>query len=654
MKDILRHAAAMIIMASSAHAQPDPPYVGVAYYPEVAGPQITDDIARMRDIGVNLVRFGEFAWSRMETREGEYSFGWLHSAVKAFADADIAVELCTPTATPPIWLSEAHPDILRVNASGRTVTHGGRRQYCPNSETYRRYAVGIASRLAEEFAADPGIVAWQIDNEFWEECYCTQCEKAFRGWLKNRFGTIRKLNEAWLTVLWSQEYQSFDQVPLPNPQSVGARHHPSLAAAYQHFMSDSYVAFSDAQAAALRRHTRKPVTTNGHNPRYQRIDYADLFRSLDLVCTDSYAGPDNLARYAFEADWMRALGKPFWLAETASWATAPPGALRAKMWLTYALGADAVSFWLWRAHWAGQELEHPSLLYWWGDECAGTPEIRQVAAELKTHAAWLRATRPKPAAVALAYGLPSQWQFAVSSIASGFNYDTAITAFHRLLVETGVPRDVVMPGAEVANYQVVFSPYSPALDEATLARMKDFVEGGGTWVLGPLSACRTVEATAHRDACYGADLEKWLGIHVRHRLEPDDSTKLAGDNQTSDCRWWCDAYQTDGRQRVLAKYQGGPLDGLAAVVECPVGKGRVILLGTLPDDAWLGGLIRRVAPKPEITADSSVIVAERLTADGKPAGVILINTNSAAAKYQLPGGKAGVLAGHDVKLLPPH
>jgi beta-galactosidase GanA len=624
---------------------PQPPYVGVSYYPEVAGDEIDRDIRQMKEIGVNMVRMGEFSWCRMEPDEGVYDFQWLHRAVDKFHAAGIAVVLCTPTAAPPVWLSSKHPEILRVNAAGQTIGHGGRRQYCPNSPEYQKYSVSIAGKLAAEFDKSSPVVAWQIDNEFWEDCYCPRCQATFHAWLQKRFGTIDALNKAWLTVLWSQEYQSFDQVPLPNPQRVGGQHHPSLRAAYRHFMSDSYVAFCNAQARVIQRGTGKPVTTNAHNPVYQRIDYEKLFEQLDIVGTDSYADAGDLLRYAFEADWMRPMGKRFWLAETAATHSAgtsvgegdsyvfAPGALRAKMWLNYALGGEAVSFWLWRAHWAGQELEHGSVVYPWGDECANTHEIRTVAVELAARAEWLRTTRPKPATVALHYGVPVEWQFDVSPIADGFHYDSAITAFHRLLADSGVSRDVIMPGASVDKFQVVFSPYFPAIDADLMQRMRHFVEEGGTWVLGPLSACRTMEATAHRDACYGADFEQWLGIHVRHRLTPGGVTKLRAEGETVGCRLWCDAYELrKPDRRVLAAYAGGPLDGFAAVVECSIGKGRVILLGTQPDDTWLKKLIGRLTPRAK--SDPGIVFAERVAVDGKPAGAIIVNTTRDPAIYR--------------------
>jgi beta-galactosidase GanA len=407
------------------------------------------------------------------------------------------------------------------------------------------------------------------------------------------------------------------------------------------------------------------VTTNAHNPVYQRIDYAKLFEALDIVCTDSYADAGNLLRYAFEADWMRPMGKRFWLAETAATHSAgtsvgdgdslvfSPGALRAKMWLTYALGGEAVSFWLWRAHWAGQELEHGSVVYPWGDECANTPEIRTVAGELAAHADWMRTTHPKPAAVALHYGVPVQWQFEASSIAAGFDYDSSITAFHRLLAESGISRDVIMAGASVDGYQVVLSPYLPAIDTDLMKRMRNYVEQGGTWILGPLSACRTPEATAHRDGCYGADFEKWLGIHVRHRLTPGGVTRLKADGEAVGCRLWCDAYEVQRTNLcVLASYAGGSLDGFAAVVECPVGKGRVILLGTQPDDGWVKKLIGRFVPQRAFQSDPGVVVAERVTADGKPAGAIIVNTRREPATYRNAVSATKTLAGYAVEILP--
>ena len=54
-------------------------YFGCAYYPEVWPEERWEqDVAMMKQIGFNIVRIGEFAWSRLEPRDGVYSSEWLH------------------------------------------------------------------------------------------------------------------------------------------------------------------------------------------------------------------------------------------------------------------------------------------------------------------------------------------------------------------------------------------------------------------------------------------------------------------------------------------------------------------------------------------------------------------------------------------------
>ncbi len=144
-------------------------YVGVSYYLKIAGDKIDWDIKKMEKIGVDQVRFGEFDWISMEPGDGKYDLGWLEKSINKFAKAGIAVQLCTPTGAPPIWLETEHPDIHPVNALGLVVGHGTRRQYSPNSPVYRKYAARIVEELGQKFGKNPGITSWQIDNEFMDK-----------------------------------------------------------------------------------------------------------------------------------------------------------------------------------------------------------------------------------------------------------------------------------------------------------------------------------------------------------------------------------------------------------------------------------------------------------------------------------------------------
>src|SRR5690606_41352521 len=52
-----------------------------------------DDVALMREAGVNLVSVGVFAWARLEPKEGEYDFGWLDRALDKLHEGGIGVDL---------------------------------------------------------------------------------------------------------------------------------------------------------------------------------------------------------------------------------------------------------------------------------------------------------------------------------------------------------------------------------------------------------------------------------------------------------------------------------------------------------------------------------------------------------------------------------
>ena len=183
-----------------------PPYVGAAYYPEVWDQnEIEKDIKNMKEIGINVVRIAEFAWAYMEPEEGKYELEWLHNVVKQLEDEGISVVLCTPTATPPAWLTQKYPETLLGKDTGGRYGHGGRRHYCQNSDKYREFSRKITEKLAQEFSKYKSIIAWHLDNEIgWEinACYCDTCRKKFREWLKSMYKWLFIVMFCWV-VLYS-------------------------------------------------------------------------------------------------------------------------------------------------------------------------------------------------------------------------------------------------------------------------------------------------------------------------------------------------------------------------------------------------------------------------------------------------------------------
>jgi len=185
--------------------------LGVCYYPEQwPEQQWTEDAARMINLGISVVRIGEFAWSRLEPADGDLQFDWMQRSLDVLHAAGLQVVLGTPTATPPKWLVDKLPAMLAVDASGLTRGFGSRRHYCFSFKPYQQECERIVRLLAERFGHHPAIIAWQTDNEY--GChetilsYSNAAKLGFRQWCQQRYKHIHNLNQSWGNVFWSMEY----------------------------------------------------------------------------------------------------------------------------------------------------------------------------------------------------------------------------------------------------------------------------------------------------------------------------------------------------------------------------------------------------------------------------------------------------------------
>ncbi|MCM3377974.1 beta-galactosidase, partial [Bacillus licheniformis] len=141
-------------------------HLGVCYYPEHwPREQWARDARRMAELGLTRVRIAEFAWSRMEPEPGRYDWAWLDEAIDTLAGQHLKIVLGTPTAAPPKWLVDRHPEILPVGADGAVRQFGSRRHYDIASPAYREHCVRIVDAMARRYGAHPAVIAWQTDNE---------------------------------------------------------------------------------------------------------------------------------------------------------------------------------------------------------------------------------------------------------------------------------------------------------------------------------------------------------------------------------------------------------------------------------------------------------------------------------------------------------
>jgi len=459
-------------------------------------------------MGLSLVRIGEFSWSCLEPNDGQFEFEWLDKAINILGKAGLSVILGTPSATPPRWVLNKFPDILAADKNGNLRKFGSRRHYCFSHTGYRKFAAQMAGRLAARYADNPFIEFWQIDNEY--GChdtilsYSQSAQDSFRTWLKNKYGTIDKLNTSWGNVFWSMEYSNFNEIDLPN--LTVTEPNPAHVVDFRRFSSDQVVLWNKAQCDAIREHCTKPLMHN-YMGRITDFDHFKLGEDLDIAGWDSYPlgfledrsdrseafkqafkRQGDLDFQAFHHDIYRAVGNGQWgvmeqQPGPVNWAPynpAPlPGMVRLWTWEAIAHGAQFVCYFRWRQAPFGQEQMHTALKRADNTEAPVCDEVRQVAAEIDE----MQIDQADTAKVGLIFDYESQWAWETQPQSQDFDYFRLVFDFFCALRTLDQPVDIVsVNSADLQNYDYVIIPGLYCLKTDLAETLKAFK---GKLLVGP-------------------------------------------------------------------------------------------------------------------------------------------------------------------------
>ena len=647
------------------------PRLGVAYYPEQWPRDRWElDAGLMADAGIAVVRIGEFAWSRLEPSEGAFDFAWLDGAVGVLAAAGHEVILGTPTAAPPAWLVEAHPEILPVRADGRVHGFGHRRHYCPNQPAMRDAAARIVRALAQRFGSDERVVAWQIDNELGGRCYCDTCRVAFQKWLAERYESLAVLNEVWGTAFWSQEYGAWTQIPLPEssappPGSLFGRNapNPGLALDFRRFTSDSHIGFLRAQVEILRAacDPRQRITHNLMGFRFSEIDYHALAAEIDHVSWDNYPVLDTSARRtspALSADAMRGLKNgPVWVLEQQ---VGPLGwdlvrsprreELRSLTWQAIAHGAELVAYFRWRTARYGTEQHWHGILEANGRLGHRYDDLRALAAEVADVGQRLDGARARNH-VAILSDYESRFALQVQPTNPALGYEDSVHAHYAAVCSFGLGVDVVAPDAELSAYRIVVAPALYVMDESRAAALADYVASGGVLVLAPRTAVKD-RCNAVPELPVPAWLDELAGLEVTGFMSVDENDVVTIDGTVSGSfHGWYEELTLRGAT-ALASYGSGPFSGGAAISDHVTGNGATVYVGGVADAETLRALYRTLAERAELALLDlpPSVEAVPLARDGEDL-LMLINHGDAEQRVELAPGRTETLEPFGVALL---
>lgn len=616
-----------------------PALEGIAYggdYTPEQWPRETwhEDVALMREAGVNLVSIGIFAWGLLEVREGEFDFGWLDEIIELLHANDIKVDLGTPTASPPAWFFANHPDARVITRDGVVMGFGARGMASHSAPAYRDAAVRIASELAKRYGDHPAVVLWHVHNEYGVpvgEDYSPHAVREWRLWLQQRYGSLDALNAAWGTAFWGQHYGDWEHVgaPAAAPSVVNPAQRLDFARFTDHRLRECFIAERDA----IRAHSDRPITTNFMANQHGGCDLWAWAREVDIVSDDHYlwaADEEGEIGLAIAADLSRSVGggKPWILMEHSTSAVnwqprniaKRPGEMARNSLSHLGRGADGILFFQWRAGRSGAEKFHSAMLPHAGTDSRVFREVTDLGAKL-SRLDEVRGSRVH-ADVAILWDFESFWAQGLEWRPSeDVNHDERVRAFYERLWRDGITVDFALPGQDLSGYALVIAPAQYLLRTADADNLNRYVEAGGTLVVSFFSAVVDENDAVHAGG-FAAPLTPSLGIRVEEHLplRAGASCAVEFDGRPLTADIWQEDLVLAGAE-VRARYLDGPAAGEPAITRHRHGAGQGWYLSTRLDADGLAAVMTQVY------ADAGIAPA------GLPVGVEAVRRRGADADY---------------------
>ncbi len=583
--------------------------MGTCYYPEHWEKSLwAQDLDRMLDAGITVILIAEFAWNKVEPEEGKFTYDFFDEFLDLCSEKGMQVIFGTPTATPPAWLTKKYPEVLNATKEGVLLRHGGRKHYNYNAAVYKYFGARIVEKEAEHYAKHSAIVGWQIDNELnceTSEFYSEADSDAFRIFLKEKYGTLDALNDAWGTAFWNETYTEWGEICVPRPVlNEGINPHQHLD--YLRFISHSTLAYCRMQAEIIRKY-KKPgdfIMTNGM---FANVDNHRMEKEcLDVYTYDSYPsfafGLDrdpknsddlNDRKWTKNLNEVRSICPHFGIMEQQSgangWTTRMegpvprPGQLTLWAMQSVAQGADFVSFFRWRTCTIGTEIYWHGILDYDNRDNRKLAEVKDFNKKLKSIDRVCGAENV--AAFALIKDYDNEW-------------DATVDAWHRRVSTVSdkeifiaselnhTPYDIVyleedMVAADLLKYPVAIYPHPVLLSEKRVKIFREYVNAGGTLVVGCRSGYKDMNGRCVMMPQPGL-LQELTGTDVRDfsfASPAEDAVWANFGGAKVEMPVFNDVLIPLGDTKTLAVYGNSYYAGATAVAEKQDGKGRTIHFG---------------------------------------------------------------------------
>ena len=627
------------------------------------------DMELFKKADINSATVNVFSWAKLQPDENTYDFSELDDIIALLSENGIDIVLATATGAMPAWMAKKYPEVTRVDFEGRRHKFGQRHNHCPNSLVWQKYAAKLAGELAKRYGSNPHVVCWHINNEYNTGCYCENCEKAFRVWLRRKYGTLEAVNAAWNTEFWGHTFYDWDEIVAPNDLSDGMGFgftrktaFAGISIDYDRFLSDSLLENYKMERDAIREYDKEtPITTNLMGT-YKGLDYFKWAKERDIVSWDNspaYNPPWSLT--AMKHDLMRGLkAAPFMLMEQTpsqqNWqpynSLKKPGQMRAQSYQTVAHGADTIQFFQLRRSKGACEKFHGAVIAHSG---SGDTRVFKECAQLGTELKGLGDELPgakNPAEVGIIFDWDNYWALEYTSGPNiDLKYVDQIHQYYRYFYERHLPVDMIPIDGDFSRYKVICAPVLYMVKEGVAEALESFVEAGGTLVTGMMSGIVDQSDNVHLGG-YPGPLRKMCGIWAEEidALAPEQGNTLVfGDGSRSKCSLLCDLIRLEGAE-VVASYGEDFYKGTPAVTRNSFGSGTVYYVGTQPGSEGLARILDGLKVEP-LVRDETPLEIDKRVIDGREYWFIINLTGTPQAMPESFKGETDMLTGREVEEL---
>ncbi len=531
------------------------------------------DLKNMSAAGFNMVKFW-IQWRWNNPAEGVFYFEDIDELMELAKKHKLRVMLNTIFDVAPAWIYEKYPDASMITLGGKVIgpqtqphRQIGGLGYCFNHDGVIKHFFEFLEAAVERYKNHPALEIWNVGSEpeltssmaemrlYADDaskindmlCYCDNCKRKFKQWLKEKYKSIDKLNESW-----NRNYTSFEQAELPKTRNT-FNDIIDWRMFFVHTIGENVKRrFETAQSIDKGNHPLMchhvfiqgfPVTSTANDP-WNVGQYGDLhgFTQMDDAMMIDILRSCAKGKPVISAEMLMLMGYTLDLPKYID-----ENDIKKLIFRGIAGNLKGFIFWQYRPELLGREAPTWGLTFLDGSETPWLKSFSGVGKVLQKNASFLLDAQPMKAEAAILYN-PENQIFAWASTGNEKTATNSLLGYHKALYEHNYVVDFVHPkeieNGILSNYKVLLVPFPYLLNEKICVELERWVKKGGVLIGESYFAGWNLEHGHHEKIVPGYGLHKVFkarqgvvepaseGLVTRIGFTKDNSYKRKGEKIT--------------------------------------------------------------------------------------------------------------------------